>query len=108
MADKENIPAFSFKNYFVPLTTAKAIHWIIIIGIIVFCNSLFNSFIFDDSAQILTNLGDHSVASIPDILQNNMTSVFTSQYYRPLPFIIYAILYTFFQANPFPFHLLQL
>ncbi|MGH7204441.1 MAG: hypothetical protein ACREHC_08415, partial [Candidatus Levyibacteriota bacterium] len=69
---------FSLKNIFVPFTTIKAIHWIVIIGFIVYFNSLSNSFILDDSAQIVANLGVHSVASIPDILQNTTRSVFTS------------------------------
>lgn len=99
---------FSFKSYFVPLTTTKAIHWIVIIGLIVYFNSLFNSFILDDSGQIVTNLGVHSIASIPDIIQNTTQSVFTSDYYRPLPFVFYAIIYNYFQNNPFPFHLFQL
>ncbi|MGH7204516.1 MAG: tetratricopeptide repeat protein, partial [Candidatus Levyibacteriota bacterium] len=49
----------------------------------------------------------HSVASIPDILQNTTRSVFTSDYYRPLPFIFYAIIYNYFQDNVFIFHLTQ-
>jgi hypothetical protein len=99
---------FSLKHYFVPLTTSKAIHFIIIIGIIVFFNSLFNSFLFDDQALILQNLSVHSLSGIPNIFQGTIQSVYTNDYYRPVVLTFYALLYTFFQENTFYYHLVQL
>jgi len=60
MSDSE----FSFKNYFVPLTNAKAITWIVMIGIIVYANMLFNGFVWDDIGQIVTNGDIHSLSNI--------------------------------------------
>ncbi len=54
---------FTFKDYFVPLTTTKAIHFIIIIGIVVYANALFNGFIADDNGQILDNQLVHSIGN---------------------------------------------
>src|SRR5579871_2990835 len=105
---EEDFSFTNIKRLFFPLTTIKIIHFIILIGIIVFFNASFNAFIFDDDAQIITNQSVHSIAGISDIVQNTMHSVFTSDYYRPFPFIIYAVIYNYFQENSFPFHVVQL
>src|SRR5258707_302289 len=44
---------FSFNDLFIPLTTKKAIHWIVIIGLIIYFNSIFNGFIGDDYGQVV-------------------------------------------------------
>ena len=108
---QENDPKeqeFSFKNYFIPLTSVKAITWIVAIGLIVYANSLFNGFVIDDAGQIVANPLVHSLTSIPTILFNQSSALLSSNYYRPIPSIVYAFLYTFFQAITFPYHLIQL
>ena len=52
----ENEQDFSLKKLFSPLTTLKAIHLIIIIGLVVFCNGLFDNFVADDIPQIADNV----------------------------------------------------
>lgn len=100
---------FSFKKLFIPLTALKAVHFIVIIGLIVYFNSLFNPFLFDDLSQIVDNPGVHSITKIPDIFLNNIkTQQVITEYFRPLPFTFYAVLYSFFQENTFFYHITQL
>jgi protein O-mannosyl-transferase len=96
---------FSFKNYFVPFTTTKAIAWIIIIGLIVYANMLFNGFVEDDKTYIINNTLVHTL---------NFSSAFGTNLfnkagqYRPIAVIYFSILYSLFNTTPFFYHLLQL
>src|ERR1700722_16452791 len=104
---------FSFKKLFIPLTTFKAIHWIVIVGLIVYCNSLFNGFIMDDTWQIVNNSIIHSLTNIPLFFSGSTFDMGEAQmlagnYYKPLMSLYFSILYTFFGATPFPYHLVQL
>src|SRR5262245_10868673 len=109
MSEKE----WSFKNYFVPFTTGKAIHFIIIIGLVVYFNALFNGFVGDDNAQIVENRLIQSITNLPLFFQG---STFYLQqigesvgvYYRPLLSTTFSLMYTVFGLNPFFFHLIQL
>jgi protein O-mannosyl-transferase len=96
---------FSFKNLFVPLTTFKAIHWIIIVGLIVYGNMLFNSFVWDDNTYIL----DASVVHTFNISSFFGFNVFNNAgQYRPLTVTYFAMLYNLFGSNQFFFHCIQL
>ncbi len=104
----------TFKGLFLPLTTKKAIVFIFLIGFIVFFNSLFNPFQFDDFAQIVNNPFINNLGSIPSYFEKGMA--FSGNYsfkmlhlqYRPFYFSYFTIVYAFFGANPLPFHLFQL
>ena len=96
---------FSFRNFFVPLSTTKIIHFIIIIGLIVYCNSLFNGFVIDDITYIVNYSLIHSF-DILSLLGKNLFN-FDSQY-RPIAAIYFAFLYSLFNTNAFYFHALQL
>jgi tetratricopeptide (TPR) repeat protein len=96
---------FSFKNYFVPLTTAKAITWIVIIGLLVYANMLFNGFVWDDLAYIVQNPLVHSF-NIPLIFGKNFYNIGTQ--YRPLPALLFATEYALFTTTPFYYHFLEL
>ncbi len=96
----------TFQSIFFPFTTKKAIIFIILIGFVVYFNSLFNGFAIDDLGLIVTNPNVHTIASIPDIFLNYTRTQLGSN--RPLPSSIYAILYTFFQTNTFAYHLIQI
>lgn len=109
MQEKEH--EFSFKSLFVPLTTLKTIHIIVIVGFIVFGNALFNGFVGDDKGQYVANTMTHSLSNIPfifhSVLQvhgNNTIDFF----YRPLTFTIITFLNFLFGLSPFYFHLVQL
>lgn len=105
---------FSLTRYFRPFTTIKALHFIVIIGILVFFNSLFNPFILDDLPQIVSNPQVHQLSSIPSLFFTSLSFpgasllTFLHMYYKPLLFTVYALLYVPFGGVVFPFHLLQM
>src|ERR1700722_18571015 len=110
--EKETQEEFSFKNYFIPFTNAKAIHFIIIIGLIVFFNGLFNGFIGDDQPQIIGNPLIQSLSNIPIFFTGstfyNGSQSLTGVYYKPLLTTFFSLTYTIFGANAFGFHLFQI
>lgn len=96
---------FDIKKIFIPFTTTKAIHWIIVIGLVVYANMLFNGFVWDDNIYILFNTEVHSINLIK-ILGH---SVFNSSgYYRTITAFYFSILYTLFGESTFFYHLIQL
>jgi len=104
---------FSFKGLFFPLTTLKAIHIIIFIGIIVFSNSLFNDFVYDDIGQIVSNPLITSTKYIPYYFSgstffDNASNQQYGTFYRPLALTVYSILFSLFGPLPFAFHFFQL
>ena len=96
---------FSFKGLFVPLTTLKSIHWIIIAGLVVFSNMLFNGFVWDDITFIVNNQAVHSL-NIPSLIGHN--AINTGGFYRPLAAIYSALIYTIFGENAFFYHFFSL
>lgn len=96
---------FSFKKFFVPFTTTKIIHFIILIGLIVYCNSLFNGFVIDDITYIVNYSVIHSF-NLLSLVGKNLFN-FDSQY-RPIPAIYFAFLYSIFNTNAFYYHAIQL
>jgi protein O-mannosyl-transferase len=96
---------FSFKNLFVPLTTFKAIHWIVIVGLIVYGNMLFNGFVLDDLQYVIPN----SIINGQDIIKHFSANIFNSYgYYRPIPAVYFSYIYGLFGHLPFFYHLPQL
>jgi protein O-mannosyl-transferase len=108
MQEKE----FTFKNFFVPLTTTKAIIFIVLIGFIVFLNSLFNNFIGDDYTQIVVNPVVHDIGNIVAFFSgstfSDSKSSLTGIYYKPILTLVNSLIYTFFGTWTFPYHLIQL
>lgn len=102
---KEAEKDFSLKSFFSPLTNAKAIHWIIIIGVIVYANMLFNGFVWDDNIYIINYPLVHSLNFINLIGKNLYNS---GAQYRPILAIYFATLYSFYSTNSFFYHLFQL
>lgn len=100
---------FSFKNYFLPFTTSKAIHFLILIGFLVFANSLFNGFVMDDQGLIL---GNHSVQRL-NVFSLFQGSVFgygdytAGIYYRPMQNTYFSVLYNIAGEQAFLYHLSQ-
>jgi len=92
---------FYFKKLFAPLTTSKAIHWIVIIGIIVFFNSFFNGFVWDDKIYILNNPGNLNIFYL---FGPNM---FNDLFYRPLSAAYFSLLYAVFGTSAFYYHFFQ-
>lgn len=111
MSEAEEI---SFGALFSPLTTLKACIILVIIGFIVFANSLFNPFIFDDVLQITYNPFINSIGNIPMFFWNSVkspdaiTGIVPSFQYKPLFFTTNTIIVTLFGFSSLPFHILQL
>lgn len=105
MAEQRSQKEFSFRNYFIPLTTIKAIHWIIIIGLVVFANMLLNKFLWDDTGYIIQDTQIHNFNLVSAFAKNLYN---TSTQYRPIPVLYFSLLYLFFNSNPFFYHLIQL
>lgn len=95
----------SLKDLFVPLTRTKAIVTIIVIGIFVYGNILLNGFVWDDLSFIINNPQVYQL-NIPVLLGNNMFN--NGPFYRPIPAVYFALLYSFFGQSAFFYHFLQL
>ncbi len=111
MADKQK--PFSFKKLFVPFTSFKAAHYLILLGLLVYSNSLLNGFIGDDNSQIVNNPSIRSLSNIPLFFKGS--TMYLEQihatvgvYYRPMLSATYSLLYALFGTNAFFFHLFQL
>jgi tetratricopeptide (TPR) repeat protein len=101
-----------FKQFFSSFTIIKAIHFIILIGIIIFFNVLFNGFAGDDQTQVVQNVAVHSVLNIPNFFFGSTGyngDILNQQglYYRPMMSLFYSILYMLGGGNAFLFHLFQ-
>ncbi|MGH7204521.1 MAG: hypothetical protein ACREHC_08850 [Candidatus Levyibacteriota bacterium] len=110
--EKEELQDFSLKSLFLPFTTTKAIHYLLLIGILVYANSFFNNFIADDSGQLLDNPLVHSISNFFIFFQSGSFgsegSGSAGIYYKPIFSLFLSIIYSMFGANAFFFHLIQL
>lgn len=96
---------FSFKGLFLPFTNAKAIIIITVVGFIVYANSLFNGFVWDDLGYIVYNTEINAI-NLPSLFGKSMFNSFG--YYRPLSATYFSLLYLLFQQHAFFYHLIQL
>ncbi|MGH7202910.1 MAG: glycosyltransferase family 39 protein [Candidatus Levyibacteriota bacterium] len=95
----------NFRDLFIPLTNKKILWFIVIIGLIVFGNSLFNGFVWDDNTYIITNPEIHTF----NIFQLFGLSMFNSGgYYRPIPAVYFSLLWNIFGNAAFFYHLSQI
>lgn len=105
---KQQIEEFSIKRFFIPLTTSKAIHCIIIVGLIVYANMLFNSFLWDDITYITNNPQIHTL-TLQTFLSTFKGNLFNSGgEYRPLTAIYSMLMYSAFGDSQFFYHMVQL
>ena len=95
----------TFKSLFLPLTNLKAIMIICITGFIVFFNSLFNGFVWDDLTYIINN-PEIKTFNLLTLIGPNMFN--SSGYFRPIPAIYFSILYNLFGSSAFFYHFIQL
>lgn len=94
------------------MTKKKFIYLLIIIGLIIFFNSLFNGFVWDDEEQIVNNSLIHTIANFPAFFTGSTfntggTGNLAGIYYKPLMTVFFSFIYSIFGPNPFFFHLLQ-
>ncbi len=87
---------------------------IILLGFLVYFNSLFNSFILgDDEDQIVNNPQVQSLQNIPQFFMGSTyyrqeSGLSYGLYYRPLMLSINSIIYSIFGPDPLIFHLIQI
>jgi protein O-mannosyl-transferase len=103
----------TFKSLFSPLTTKKAIIFILLIGIVVFFNGLFNGFVGDDHQQLVENQTVHSLLNIPSFFSgstfyNGQGASLGGAYYKPILTIAYSFIYAIFGSAAFGFHFFQI
>jgi hypothetical protein len=96
----------SFKTLFLPLTTFTAIHIIILVGLLVYGNTLFNGFVWDDTTFILLDPMMHSLSNFFTLF--NANHINAAGQYRPIPAIYFTTLYSLFQKSAFFYHFAQL
>src|SRR6266567_485460 len=91
-----NEHGFSFTQLFKPLTTTKAISIIVLIGIIVYFNSLFNGFVSDDASQIVDNSLVHSLSNTLLFFTNAifLKNTGSNSDYRPIQSVLQTLIYT--------------
>lgn len=93
------------REFFDKLTTKQAVCIIILAGFVVYINSLFNGFVWDDFGLILKN---------PSVQSFNLIKLFgpnpfnSGGFYRPVAAFYTALLYMVFRGNPFFYHFFQL
>lgn len=94
------------------LSNKKAFVIFLILGFLIYGNSLFNGFAGDDFGQIKNNKSVHSVLNIPNLfLRSNFYDEGDSQgnnYYKPVLFSSFSLIYFFSFGQPFGFHFVQI
>jgi protein O-mannosyl-transferase len=103
-AASELLPAASRSlPAWIPATTVG------LLAVGVYANSLSNGFITDDQFQILNNPLVTGTQSLVSAFGNGVWAFlgYRGNYYRPLQFIIYGLLYRAFGPRALPFHVLM-
>ncbi|MFA5933207.1 MAG: tetratricopeptide repeat protein [Microgenomates group bacterium] len=95
------------------MTKRGYIFLIIIIGLVVFANALFNGFVWDDEEQILNNVLVHSFSNFFSFFSGSTfntggSGTLGGLYYKPLMTAAFSLIYTFFGTSAFFFHLFQI
>lgn len=100
----------SLYGLFRPLTHKKVFIFLIIIGLIVYFDMLFNGFAWDDQDLIVTNNAIRSISNIPLFFIGNIHMVMHSigRFYRPVTISGFALNYALFGLVPFVYHADQL
>lgn len=76
----------------------------------VYLNTLQNGFVYDDTWQVLNNNWIRNARYIPDIVTSDVwkfSGESPSNYYRPMMYLIYMIIYHLSGLDPRAFHLLN-
>ena len=79
-----------------------------VISVIVFCNTLDNTFVYDDSVIIVKNNLIKNWKNFPTLFSFNYFILSGELSYRPLVTLSYFIDYSLWEANPGGFHLTNL
>jgi len=95
-----------------PALTMKLAFLLGIISFVVYANTLKNGYAIDDSMMLVNNtIVAKGVAAIPELFSTPHQRGFheiTNDEYRPLPMVLLAIEYQFFEKNFLPYHLMNI
>ena len=90
----------------------QLILFIFIVGFIVYANSLFNGFVWDDEEQVVNNPVIQNFGNFPLLFKsstfNSGGAGLTGWYYKPLMPFSYMINYAIWGLKPFGYHLFQI
>lgn len=100
----EHTLSFYLNHFLASLNTKKAICLIAVLGFVVFSNSLFNGFVWDDIGYIELNSQIHTF----NLSYIFGPSQFNNGYYRALPALYFSVLYPVFHSTTFFYHLFQI
>lgn len=86
---------------------------LVLAGTVVYGNSLFNGFVWDDEEQIVQNSLVHSIKNLPEYFGGSTFNMggaggLAGIYYKPMMTSLFSLVYTLFGPRPFFFHFLQL
>lgn len=84
----------------------KYLFIILLIGFIVYLPVLFNGFVWDDIPFIINNSEVHQLTNLPVLIGRSMFN--SGLFYRPLPAVYFAFLYSIFGQTAFFYHFIQL
>ncbi len=95
------------------LTPKQILLVFIILGFLLYTNSLFNAFVRDDNALIVYNPAIRTLDSIPSFFTGSTfysggAAKAVGTYFRPLMLSLFTLLYQFSGSNPFWYHLVQI
>jgi Tfp pilus assembly protein PilF len=88
-----------------------AILFTLLIAFAAYGNSLLNGFVLDDAFQIESNPWIRDIRNLPAFFTTNVWAfegIQTSNFYRPLVFMIYTLVYQVFGQTPWAFHLVNI
>lgn len=81
---------------------------IIVIGVVVYANSLANEFVFDDGTHVVDNVAIRSLDNVPKIFTHHLTYFAGDQegyFFRPVESLTFAVDYFFWGLEPLGYHL---
>lgn len=88
------------------------ITFLVLISLIIYFPSLFNSFVWDDEEQVLNNTIIQNVRNIPYLFTSSTFNTggagLSGFYYKPLMPISFSLNFLIWKNNPFGFHLFDL
>lgn len=86
--------------------------FLIMVCVLLYGNTLFNGFVFDDQVMITNNkLVTQGISAIPELMSTPHQlgyAVIHNDEYRPLSLVLFSVIYQFFELNPVPYHLLNI
>lgn len=101
------------RQFLESLSTKQIITSIAVFGFIVYFNSLFNGFVWDDEEQIVNNTIIHSLGNLSYIFSGATfntggAATLSGWFFRPFITLWFMLGYAFFKDNAFGYHLAQL